>query len=207
MRTRICKFSIFAMHLSDEGRVELQIPRLPRISCRGWWRRNPHAVFLTENRTRWSLQCRWQEIRVRSELVTFQFPSQSWSESLEGHLPASIAGVLRLRTINPQLCDRSARCFAQGRQLYRGVKNIQLGVQKHEEIKKSQALPMYKTLNQRESVTDWSDVLFIGFHDLATGEVIGLGMTKETGALSFGSVAGHGAPQAHDSSVRDDNSF
>jgi hypothetical protein len=36
---------------------------------------------------------------------------------------------------------------------------------------------MYKTLNQIESVSDWGDVLFIGFHDLATGEVIGLGMT------------------------------
>jgi VWFA-related protein len=34
---------------------ELQIPRLPRISCQGWWRRELHAVFLTENRTRCSL--------------------------------------------------------------------------------------------------------------------------------------------------------
>jgi hypothetical protein len=49
---------------------------------------------------------------------------------------------------------------------------------------------MYKTLNQIESVSDWGDVLFIGFHDLATGEVIGLGMTKGRAALSFASVAG-----------------
>jgi hypothetical protein len=44
----------------------LQVPRLPRISYQGWWRRELHAVFLTENRTRCSLKRREQEIRVRS---------------------------------------------------------------------------------------------------------------------------------------------
>ena len=37
------------------GKGALQVPRLPRISCQGWWRRELHAVFLTENRTRCSL--------------------------------------------------------------------------------------------------------------------------------------------------------
>jgi hypothetical protein len=47
---------------------------------------------------------------LHSELVTFLI---SWPESLEEHPPTSIAGVLRLRAINPSLCDGSARRFAQ----------------------------------------------------------------------------------------------
>ncbi len=42
----------------------------------------------------------------------FNFPDSLWPESSEEHLPASIAGVLRLRAINPLLCDRSAGRFA-----------------------------------------------------------------------------------------------
>jgi hypothetical protein len=34
-------------------------------------------------------------------------------ESLEEHLPAIIAGVLRLRATSHPLCDRSSRRFAQ----------------------------------------------------------------------------------------------
>ena len=43
----------------------------------------------------------------------FNFPCSLWPESSEEHLPTSIAGVLRLRAINPLLCHRSARRFAQ----------------------------------------------------------------------------------------------
>src|ERR1700760_2317109 len=43
----------------------------------------------------------------------FIFRCRSRPESSQEHLPTSIAGVLRLRGINPSLCDRSARRFAQ----------------------------------------------------------------------------------------------
>jgi hypothetical protein len=45
-----------------------------------------------------------------------------WPESLEEHLPASIAGVLRLRAVNPSLCDESARRFAQDGDFVEGRK-------------------------------------------------------------------------------------
>jgi hypothetical protein len=43
----------------------------------------------------------------------FDFACSLWLESSEGHLPTSIAGVLRLRAISRPLCDSSARRFAQ----------------------------------------------------------------------------------------------
>jgi hypothetical protein len=43
----------------------------------------------------------------------FDFPCSLSSESLEEHLPAGTAEVLRLRAIITGLCDRSARRFAQ----------------------------------------------------------------------------------------------
>ena len=43
----------------------------------------------------------------------FYLPHSLWPESLEEHLPTSIAGVLRLRAINHLIWDRSARRFAQ----------------------------------------------------------------------------------------------
>ena len=39
--------------------------------------------------------------------------SALWLESLEEHLPMSIAGVLRLRAMSRPLCDKFARRFAQ----------------------------------------------------------------------------------------------
>jgi hypothetical protein len=40
------------------GLGELQIPRLPRISCRAWWVSELHAAFFNESRTRGHLWCR-----------------------------------------------------------------------------------------------------------------------------------------------------
>ena len=73
----------------------------------------------------------------------FNFPCSLWPESSEEHLPTSIAGVLRLRAINPLLCDRSARRFAptarRGRQddaFLEGTKQHLVGCKKHEKIEK-----------------------------------------------------------------------
>ena len=73
----------------------------------------------------------------------FNFPCSLWPESSEEHLPTSIAGVLRLRAINPLLCDRSARRFAptarRGRQddaFLEGIKQHLVGCKKHEKIEK-----------------------------------------------------------------------
>jgi hypothetical protein len=57
-------------------------------------------------------------------------------------LPTSIAGILRLRAINPPVCDRSVRRFAQDDGFVVEVENIWLGVQNAERSKKSQALGM-----------------------------------------------------------------
>jgi hypothetical protein len=54
----------------------------------------------------------------------FNFPCSLWLESCEEHLPTSIAGVLRLRAIDPPLCDRSARRFAQDDGFVEGLKNM-----------------------------------------------------------------------------------
>jgi hypothetical protein len=48
----------------------------------------------------------------------------SWPESCEEHRPISIAGVLRLRAVDPLLGDWSARRFAQDDGLVGGLKNI-----------------------------------------------------------------------------------
>jgi hypothetical protein len=45
-----------------------------------------------------------------------------WPESSEQHLPKNIAEVLRLRAVEPSLCDRSARRFAQDDGLVRVLK-------------------------------------------------------------------------------------
>ncbi len=66
VRVKLDKRSKVKSRHFEEWSAELQIPRLPRISCRDWWRRELHAVFLTENRTRCPLLRREQEIRVRS---------------------------------------------------------------------------------------------------------------------------------------------
>jgi hypothetical protein len=66
---------------------------------------------------------------LRSEAVTFDFPHSLWSESLEEHLPTSMAGVLRLRAVNPSLCDGSTRRFAQDDDFVEWPKTW-LGVQK-----------------------------------------------------------------------------
>ena len=57
----------------------------------------------------------------------FNFPDSLWPESSEEHLPASIAGVLRLRAINPLLCDRSAGRFAQDDAFPEGTKQHLVG--------------------------------------------------------------------------------
>ena len=73
----------------------------------------------------------------------FNFPCGLWPESSEECLPTKIAGVLRLRAINPLLCDRSARRFAptarRGRQddaFVEGAKQPLVGCKKHEKIEK-----------------------------------------------------------------------
>ncbi len=73
----------------------------------------------------------------------FNFPCSLWPESSEEHLPTSIAGVLRLRAVNPLLWDRSARRFAptarRGRQddtFLEGIKQHLVGCKKHEKIEK-----------------------------------------------------------------------
>jgi hypothetical protein len=50
---------------------------------------------------------------LRSRFVTFFFRCSSRPESPEEHLPRSIAGVLRLRAIEPSVWDGSAKLFAQ----------------------------------------------------------------------------------------------
>jgi hypothetical protein len=47
----------------------------------------------------------------------FNFPYSLWPESSQGYLPTSIAGVLRLRAINPRVCDRSAWRFAPSKNI------------------------------------------------------------------------------------------
>src|ERR1700722_15186314 len=59
-----------------------------------------------------------------------------WPESSEEHLPASIVGVLRLRAINPLLCDRSARRFAQDDDFVEGTEKHLVGCKKRERTEK-----------------------------------------------------------------------
>src|SRR5580658_10211619 len=80
--------------------------------------------------------------RLRLEAVTFKFPCSLWPENPEEHLPTSIAGVLRLRAINPLLCDRSARRFAQDDAFFEGTEKYLVGCKNAKGSKKSQALRM-----------------------------------------------------------------
>ena len=59
-----------------------------------------------------------------------------WPENSEEHLPVSIAGVLRLRAINPLLCDRSARRFAQDDGFAEGTEEHLVAYEKREKIEK-----------------------------------------------------------------------
>src|SRR5580700_7226566 len=74
----------------------------------------------------------------------FKFPCSLWPESSEEHLQTSIAGVLRLRAVNPLLCNRSARRFAQDDAFLEGTKKHLVGAKSAKRSKKSQALGMKK---------------------------------------------------------------
>jgi hypothetical protein len=77
-----------------------------------------------------------------SEFGGMIFRCSFWPESSQEHLPTSIAGVLRLRAINPPVFDRSARRFAQDDGFVGSLEYSWLDMQENEKIEKSQALEM-----------------------------------------------------------------
>ncbi len=77
----------------------------------------------------------------------FKFPCSLWPESSEEHLPTSIAGVLRLRAINPLLCERPARRFAQDDAFLVGCK-------KHEKIEKVTGSPTARRGRRDDNYVD-----------------------------------------------------
>ena len=96
---------------------------------------------------------------LRSEAVTFlislvvcgrKAPKSACQQASPGFLRLRSGQALRLRAINPLLCDRSARRFAPtagaGRMtpFWRGLNNIWSGAKNTRRSKKSQALLMNK---------------------------------------------------------------
>src|SRR5258708_3080898 len=89
---------------------------LPRISCQlcRLWRTS--CAFLYGKAQSWMLRVLcgrksgFATVGVCDVLI---FRCSLRPESSQEHLPTSIAGVLRLRAVNPLLGDRSVRRFAQ----------------------------------------------------------------------------------------------
>ena len=96
-----------------------------------------HAPFFTERRTRCRVQC-----LVAGNPGTlggcdfFSFSCSESSESSKEHPSTSIAGVLRLRAINPALCSTSARRVAQDDGFVEGLESIWSDVRNTMEIEK-----------------------------------------------------------------------
>ena len=84
----------------------------------------------------------------------FNFNCGLWPESSEEHLPTSIAGVLRLRAINPPLCDRSARRFAQDDAFLQGTKQHLVGCKKQEKIEKVTGSPTARRGRRDDNYVD-----------------------------------------------------
>ena len=115
---------------------------LPRISCGGWWLwqascaflyGKAHMLFSPVLRGRKSGYASVGDCDFLISLLCL------WAESLEEHLPTSIAGVLRLRALNPSLCDGSARRFAQDDDFVVWSRTS-LGVRKERKDRKSHRL-------------------------------------------------------------------